>query len=678
MGGATIRVPEGWTVDVRAAPIMGGVRDRRERRSRHPGSAAHRHPRLYHDGRPQHQVVRLPAGKTHMSTDTRLNLTPQFVIGVCLILFGALLTLDRLQLVDAAVSLRYWPVVLIALGGLDRGRARADGPQLARLRDDRHRFPAAPGLVRRRAGSVLGAVLAAHHRARRHAPDHAHARAHRRDRHRFGQSPDTQGGAGTLPIGGAAGTINMFSVLGGSSAPATTSHSAAGKSPSFLGGTHLDLRQATIEPGEQAVINVFAMMGGHEVWVPSGWTVVLDVMPILGNVEDKRLPALDPTPRPPNEAAAATRPARRRRHGWRHDQELMHPILEDRRRLALYLLAWLLVGLLLAVGLRSDAAWATSAAFLLPLCFVYAFIGLSTWYLCRAFPIGGRSSWSTLIVVQIDRSGRRRERDMDGAGIFLGGRARRARCRGSARSRFTRSNARCLFVVGALLYWLAAACHYLLVAFQTSRDAETRAFEQTLLAREAELRALRAQIDPHFIFNSLHSISALTTTDAAAARKMCLLLADFLRDTLRLGSSSRISFADEWSLAERFLAIEQVRLGSRLHVARESDPQAAGCPVPPLLLQPLVENAVIHGMAQLDRRRDHSDDGASRRGDADRHGREPLRSRSPAHARRRPRARAAEEAADDGVRRVRCRPRGGTVGAVQGRSADSGHRAADS
>ena len=57
-------------------------------------------------------------------------------------------------------------------------------------------------------------------------------------------------------------------------------------------------------------------------------------------------------------------------------------------------------------------------------------------------------------------------------------------------------------------------------------------------------QALRAQIDPHFIFNSLHSISALTSVDAAAARRMCLLLADFLRETLRLGSNSRISLAD--------------------------------------------------------------------------------------------------------------------------------------
>jgi two-component system sensor histidine kinase AlgZ len=275
----------------------------------------------------------------------------------------------------------------------------------------------------------------------------------------------------------------------------------------------------------------------------------------------------------------------------------MHPIFEDRRRLALYLFAWLLVGMLLTVGLPSDAAWTTSAVLLLPLTLVYGFIGLSTWYLCRAFPIGGRSSWSTLILVQ-SIAAAAASAMWTGLGYVWAGALDALSADLGARAFYAQQRP-LLFVVGALLYWLAVACHYLLVAFQTSRDAETRAFEQTLLARESELRALRAQIDPHFIFNSLHSISALTTTDAAAARTMCLLLADFLRDTLRLGSSNRISFADEWSLAERFLAIEQVRLGSRLTIARDSDLQGADCPVPPLLLQPLVENAVIHGIAQL-------------------------------------------------------------------------------
>lgn len=275
----------------------------------------------------------------------------------------------------------------------------------------------------------------------------------------------------------------------------------------------------------------------------------------------------------------------------------MHPILEDRRRLVIYLLAWVLIGMLLTAGLRSDATWTTALAFFLPLCFVYAFVGLSGWYLCRAFPIAPGSGAWRLIAVQMTAA--------VVAGVLWT--ALGDIWAGALDALISEPHAQLLYaqqrpllvVVGALLYWLAAAAHYLLIAFQASREAETRAVEQTLLAREAELRALRAQIDPHFIFNSLHSISALTTADAAAARRMCLLLADFLRETLRAGSSSRISFADEWSLAERFLAIEQVRLGSRLHVTRETDPQAVGCLVPPLLLQPLVENAVVHGIAQL-------------------------------------------------------------------------------
>src|SRR5262245_10102900 len=89
---------------------------------------------------------------------------------------------------------------------------------------------------------------------------------------------------------------------------------------------------------------------------------------------------------------------------------------------------------------------------------------------------------------------------------------------------------------GVLLYELSLAVSYLLVAFEASREAERRALRGQVLAREAELRLLRAQIDPHFLFNSLHSISALTGSDPAAARRMCLLLADFLRESLVLGA----------------------------------------------------------------------------------------------------------------------------------------------
>src|SRR5207253_2931543 len=98
----------------------------------------------------------------------------------------------------------------------------------------------------------------------------------------------------------------------------------------------------------------------------------------------------------------------------------------------------------------------------------------------------------------------------------------------------------------------------------------------------------RAQIDPHFLFNSLQSISALTTADAAGARRMCLLLADFLRDTLALGALERIPLGKELTLARRFLEIEQVRFGARLQIAIDADAGAESCDVPPLVLQPLV------------------------------------------------------------------------------------------
>jgi LytS/YehU family sensor histidine kinase len=155
-----------------------------------------------------------------------------------------------------------------------------------------------------------------------------------------------------------------------------------------------------------------------------------------------------------------------------------------------------------------------------------------------------------------------------------------------------------LFAFGFLLYLLAIAISYVAAAFERSREAERRGFQLQVQAREAELRALRAQIDPHFLFNSLQSISALTTADPAAARRMCLLLADFLRDTLALGARTRIPLASEIALARRFLGIEQVRFGDRLRVEVHSG-DAEACLIPPLVLQPLVENAVTHGIAHL-------------------------------------------------------------------------------
>jgi sensor histidine kinase YesM len=157
-----------------------------------------------------------------------------------------------------------------------------------------------------------------------------------------------------------------------------------------------------------------------------------------------------------------------------------------------------------------------------------------------------------------------------------------------------------VYVTGILLYLFAAAFHYVAMAQENAREVEMQAMQTSVLARDAELRALRAQINPHFLFNSLNSISALTSIDGARAREMCLLLADFLRLTLGMGEKSVIPFSEELELLEKFLAIEKVRFGDRLRMEEEIQEDAKRCLIPALLLQPLLENAVSHGIASME------------------------------------------------------------------------------
>src|SRR5262245_45002778 len=276
----------------------------------------------------------------------------------------------------------------------------------------------------------------------------------------------------------------------------------------------------------------------------------------------------------------------------------MHPILAHPWRLAVYIAIWIPLGVLLAalLALQGALGWTDALLVAVPLSVAYGFLCLSAWYVTGGAPV--------------DRLGAMRVTASAVASSFLSSAVWLLLARGwlglivsltrpgDVPGSF-RTAAPTLFGFGFLLYLLAMAVSYLAAAFTVSRDAERRGLELQVLAREAELRALRAQIDPHFLFNSLQSISALTTVDPAAARRMCLLLADFLRDTLALGARARIPLASELALARRFLAIEQVRFGDRLRVDVEAPADAEASEVPPLLLQPLVENAVTHGVAHV-------------------------------------------------------------------------------
>jgi LytS/YehU family sensor histidine kinase len=150
-----------------------------------------------------------------------------------------------------------------------------------------------------------------------------------------------------------------------------------------------------------------------------------------------------------------------------------------------------------------------------------------------------------------------------------------------------------------LQYVLSAFFHYLLLAVEASRRAEKQSLEMAVLARDAEIKALKAQVHPHFLFNSLNSISALTTSNPGQAREMCILLAEFFRRSLALGDRPEVSLEEELAVARTYLAIEGLRLGKRLTVEEAIDEKSRACFLPPLLLQPLVENALRHGIATL-------------------------------------------------------------------------------
>ncbi len=125
-----------------------------------------------------------------------------------------------------------------------------------------------------------------------------------------------------------------------------------------------------------------------------------------------------------------------------------------------------------------------------------------------------------------------------------------------------------------------------------------RASDLRALAQQAELRALRAQLRPHFLFNVLNSIYALIPTAPDNAQLMVERVADLLRETMDVTDQTLIPLEEELRLVDRYLDIETLRLGDRLSVERDVDPAVLSWPVPPLILQPLVENAIKHGIGR--------------------------------------------------------------------------------
>lgn len=151
-------------------------------------------------------------------------------------------------------------------------------------------------------------------------------------------------------------------------------------------------------------------------------------------------------------------------------------------------------------------------------------------------------------------------------------------------------------IIGGILILFFALVFFLMQVYEDLTRRRKEEADLRLLIREAEIKALKSQINPHFLFNSLNSISALTTFDAARARSMLVKLSDFMRYSLKMDYKALTTFEKELENMKRYLEIEKVRFEDRLTFLIETDEECLTAQLPNLALQPILENAVKYGV----------------------------------------------------------------------------------
>jgi ABC-type multidrug transport system fused ATPase/permease subunit len=154
------------------------------------------------------------------------------------------------------------------------------------------------------------------------------------------------------------------------------------------------------------------------------------------------------------------------------------------------------------------------------------------------------------------------------------------------------------FFTGLLIYVTIAGVVYAVQTTERLRTQEARATRAESLRTRAELEALRAQLNPHFLFNTLHSLMALVRHDPLAAEDALEKLASLLRHTLMtLKDAEDVMLSEELDFVENYLALEHLRLGDRLRIEKRIQAETLGCRLPPFTLQPLIENSIRHAIS---------------------------------------------------------------------------------
>ena len=158
------------------------------------------------------------------------------------------------------------------------------------------------------------------------------------------------------------------------------------------------------------------------------------------------------------------------------------------------------------------------------------------------------------------------------------------------------------FFFNVLIYWVVVSVAHTIRFYRRDRERELRTAELETRLAQARLQALQMQLNPHFLFNTLHAISSLMHKDVEAADRMLIRLSDLLRYALESTDEQEVPLRRELDFLDRYIEIEQTRFGDRLTITKEIEPETLDAVLPNLLLQPMMENAIQHGIEPHARR----------------------------------------------------------------------------
>ncbi len=153
------------------------------------------------------------------------------------------------------------------------------------------------------------------------------------------------------------------------------------------------------------------------------------------------------------------------------------------------------------------------------------------------------------------------------------------------------------YPVGITYYLMISGTYYSLIYYKETKNREIKESQLQMILKEMQLNALKNQLNPHFLFNALNSINALITSEPQKARKMLIKVSDLLRLSISKQKQSMVNVATEMKFVHTYLEIEKIRLAERLEYTEKIYPSLMDAQLPSMILQPLIENAIKHGIA---------------------------------------------------------------------------------